>query len=275
MKKTVFLNGKFVGEDKAKISALEPGLWRGLGLFETMRAYNQRIVYFGAHLDRLRNSCNLMKLRLKFSSAGLKQIIGQLVKINSLSDARVRLTLWKAESGTGILATAKKYRPYTADKYNKGFRAGIFSLRQNENYFFTRLKVINRLFYEVAYLEAQKKKLDEALILNNRGFIAEASRSNIFFLKNNCIFTPALECGCLDGVTRKVIFDLAGGNNIEVQEGSFTLPDLYNADEAFLTNALAGVMPLTYVEKERVGRGFAGKTTKFFMKKYNELLTRG
>lgn len=272
LKEIIFLNGEFISRDQAKISVLEPGFLYSWGLFETMRSYNNNIVYFDAHLKRIKNSCKLINIRFPYTFDKLKEIIKNTIKMNNFSDAYVRLTLWKAQSSTGTLIIIKKYQPYPSIEYINGFRACISPFRQIENSFLARLKTTNYLFYQLAYAEAKKKKFDEAIILNNRGYIAEGSRSNIFLIKDNELFTPALESGCLNGVTRKVIFDLAEKYKIRISEGKFTLQDLCEADGAFLTNSLIGVMPLTWLEKHSIGKGRVDRITKFFMKKYNSLL---
>jgi 4-amino-4-deoxychorismate lyase len=167
---------------------------------------------------------------------------------------------------------ARRYKPYAAKKYKQGFRACIYSFRQNENYFLGRMKSTNYLFYQLAYSAAKKKKFDESVILNHRGYICEGSRSNIFWIKDDILFTPALECGCLDGITRKVIFDLARKYNFLIFEGNFTLQNLHKSDGAFLSNSLMGIMPLTCLERQPIAKGFVDKTTKFLMQKYNSLL---
>lgn len=272
MKKIVFLNGKFLSLREARLPLLSPGFLYGFGLFETMRAYNNKIIHFAEHLKRIKSSCSLIKMRFPYSLTELKEIIKKTVEINRLGDAYVRLTLWKAAGGTDILIVARRYKPHPPGKYKRGLRACIFRYSQGENYFLARLKTTNYLFYQLAYLEARERKFDEAIILNNRGYIAEASRSNIFLVKDNTLFTPALECGCLAGITRRAILDLAKRYNLKVCEGNFTLQDLSAADEAFLTNSLLGVMPLTTIEKQLIRKGLVGKITKFFMKKYNFLL---
>lgn len=273
MKATIFLNGKFIPQEEAKLSVLTPGFLYGFGLFETMRAYKNRIVYFKAHLNRLKDSANLLKIRCPYSLAELQKIIRQTVKINGFPDAYARLTLWKSTKTTDILVTVKKYQPYSEPKYRKGFRACIASLRQNENSYFVQLKTTSYLLYRLAYQEAGARGFDEAIILNHKGYIAEASRSNLFFIKDKELFTPALDCGCLDGITRRVIFDLAKIYNIKIYAGDFTLSDLYAADEAFFTNSLMGVMPLASVEKYQIGKGSSRyKVTALLMKEYKSLL---
>lgn len=268
----VFLNGRFLFKNAAAISVFEPGFLCGLGLFETMRSYNRRIVYLDEHLKRIQNSCPLMGLKIPYSLNRLKAIINKTVKINGFKDAYVRLTLWQQERGTAISVIAKKYQPYPVKKYAEGFKAGISRFRQNENTPLAQIKSTNRILYELSLTEARNKGYDEAIILNNRGNISEASRSNIFLVKNKELFTPSLECGCLDGITRKAIFDLAKRYKIALYQGKLAIQDLYSADEAFLTNSLIGVMPLTAVEHKIIGRGKCESLTKFLIVKYSFLL---
>ncbi|MCM8782872.1 MAG: aminotransferase class IV, partial [Candidatus Omnitrophica bacterium] len=168
----------------------------------------------------------------------------------------------------------RPYRAYPEYKYLKGFSVCISEFKINAGSFLTRLKTGNYLLYQLSYLKAKEKGLDEAIILNQQGYLAEASRSNIFLIKEKTLFTPSLECGCLKGITRKVIMDIARKNNIEVKEGCFTLEDLYNSEEAFLTNSLMGVMPLNTLEKRRIGSN-KFKLTRFLNKEYNYLLRYG
>jgi branched-subunit amino acid aminotransferase/4-amino-4-deoxychorismate lyase len=273
MARIVFLNSKFIPEEEAKLSVLTPGFLYGFGLFETMRAYNNKIVYLDAHLKRIKQSCALIKIKFPYSLEKLKAIIQKTILINGFRDAYVRLTLWQTNSGIDILVIVRRYQPYSLKKYKIGFRACISSFKQNENSFLSRLKTTNYLFYQLAYLEAKNKGFEEAVILNSRGYIVEASRANIFFVKNKTLFTPSLACGCLEGITRRVVLDLAKKYNIPSYEGNFTPSDLYEADEAFLTNSLIGIMPLGLIEKIKIGKGVSGyKLTQFLIKKYKSLL---
>lgn len=273
MREMVFLNGKFLSIKEAKLPVVSPGFLYGWGLFETMRAYNNRIVYFDAHLDRLTRSARLLDIRCPYSLAKVKEIIYAAVKISGLRDAYIRLTLWKCEKGADTLIIARKYQPCSSRKYKKGFRASISPLRQNENSFLAQLKTTNYLLHRLAYAKAREKDFDEAIILNQKGNIAEASRSNLFFIKDKELFTPSLESGCLNGITRRVVFDLAKKYHIKAYEGNFCILDLYASDEAFLTNSLMGIMPLVSVEGRRIRRGRSRyKLTRFFIEKYKSLL---
>ncbi len=274
MKKIIFLNGKFAQENEAKVSILTPGFLSGFGLFETMRSYNGNIIYLNEHLSRLRESSKFLGMRFPYPPVQLKGIIKKTVLLNNIKDASVRLTLFKKDSATGTLVAVKRYEPYPPRKYARGFSVKVSTFRQDDT-FSAQIKTTNRILYELSYQEAKDAGFDEALILNNRGNITETSRSNIFFVKERALFTPALLNGCLNGITRRVIFDLAKKNNIKIYEGKFTLSDLHSADEAFLTNSLMGVMPLVSVEKKGIANAKAGKITKNFMDKYNLLFKSG
>lgn len=275
MEEVVFLNDKFLSPSEAKLSVFEPGFLYGWGLFETMRSYQNNIVYFNQHLKRIKDSCRLIKMGFPYSTGKLKGIIQKAVRLSGQRDAYVRLTLTKHDTGTNALITVKKYKPYSFKKYKQGFCACVSKFRQNEDSFFAKIKTTSYILYRIAHLEAEKRGFAEAIILNNLGNITEASRSNIFLVRNKEVFTPHLECGCLNGITRRVIFDLAKKHNVKIYEGRFSLLDLYEADEAFLTNSLMGIMPLTRLEKRPISCARVGNLTKFFMKKYNYLLKNG
>ncbi|MBI5144973.1 MAG: aminotransferase class IV [Candidatus Omnitrophica bacterium] len=242
-----------------------------MGVFETMRAVNNKIVYLEAHLERLQQSCLALGIDFPYPAVKLKKWIEQIVKINNLADAYIKLTLSQSRSQTDISIIARNYQPYPRGKYRQGFQMGLAQKRQKD-YLLAQHKVTCRNFYETAYQAAKKRGLDEALILNSRGYIAEGTRSNIFLAQEKTLFTPALACGCLNGITRQVILDLAREYQIKAYTGNFTLKDLYRADEAFLTNSLIGVMPLTFLAGKRIGTGKCGKISDFFLKKYSCLL---
>lgn len=275
MQEIIFLNGKFLPKRQALISPLEPGFLYGFGLFETMRWRNDMIVYFDAHLKRLDESRKLLGIERAYPQTKLKDIIRKLVNTNGLPDACVRLTLSKREKGTDILITARRYRPYSRLEYKRGFSTCVSSLRQNKSFFLAQLKTTNYLLYRLAYKEAIGRGFQEAIILNHKGYVAETSRCNLFFVKDAELFTPALDCGCLDGITRRVVFDAAGEYGIKVFEGNFTITDLSSSDEAFLTNSLMGIMPLASIEHRRITRGSKqNKLTRLFMEKYRSLSAR-
>jgi len=271
MERIVFLNGKFIPAPEARIAVDEPAFLYGWGLFESMRSWRGNIVYLDAHLKRIKNACVPLALQFSYSPLELRKFIQKTVDRNCLKDAYVRLTFSKSARCTDTVIIARNYQAPALKKYQDGFCACVASYRQNENNPLARLKSANRLLYQLAYLSARGEGFDEALFLNSRGYLAEASRSNLFFAQGNDLVTPSLKCGCLEGITRKVILTLAKKYRIRVKEGEFSLADLYKAREAFLTNSLIGVMPLTKVQKKRIGKK-GRPLTEFFMRQYGYLL---
>ncbi|MBL7151582.1 MAG: aminotransferase class IV [Candidatus Omnitrophica bacterium] len=257
---------------EAKVSVLEPGFLYGAGLFETMRSCNNKIVYLDAHLQRIKDSSRLINLGFPFTLSGLKRIIQEAVRINGFADSYVRLTLWEAGKGASASVIVKKYRPYPAAKYCVGFRGCIGPYRQGIDSGFPRVKSTSYLFYRLSLKDARRRGFDEAVILNSLGFIVEGSRTNIFFVKDGELFTPALECGGLAGITRSAVFGLCASSHIKVYEGKFSPADLYAADEAFLTNSLMGIMPLASFEAKPIGKNKCRRLTSILIKKYNCLL---
>ncbi|MDD4939315.1 MAG: aminotransferase class IV [Candidatus Omnitrophica bacterium] len=272
MRQIVFLNGKFVPQEKAKVSVSTPGFLYGWGLFETMRCRNKKIVYFREHLKRLYHCAGLLGIKCPYPSDRLKEIVYRAAGKSGFRDSQVRITLSKAESGTDILITAKKYLQFPPLKYRKGFRGCVSSFIQDAPSLLANLKTTNYLLYRLALKEAQNKGFDEGIILNHKGHIAEGSRSNLFFVNEGRLFTPSLECGCLDGITRRAAIDFAKKYGIKVYEGNFTIPDLYSCQEAFLTNSLMGIMPLSSLDEKTIGNDKCKKITRFLIKRYNYLL---
>lgn len=272
MKEIICLNGKFLPIEQAKLSVLTPGFLSGYGLFETMRAYNHKIVYLKAHLKRIKTASGLLGLKFPYSMEKIERFIDETVKLNGFSDSRVRLTLWEGLTQTEVLIIVSKYHSPCAEKYKSGLRLIVSSLRQDENSFLARIKTTSRILYELSFQDARQRNFDEAIILNHRGYIAEASRSNIFFVKENELWTPALTCGCLEGITRRLIIGLSKKYKIGINEGNWTIGDLSEADEAFLTNSLIGVMPIASLENRLIGSRRKRVLTSFFMRKYHSLL---
>ncbi len=267
----IFLNGEFLDTEDAKILSPSSGLFYGRGLFETMRSYNGKIIYLSKHLERLRSAAGLVNLKLSYPAAKLKKIIKEALHLSFFKDAYVKLILWKNGKAAEIALFVKNYKPPLGIKYKKGFSAAVSGFRQDGNSLLSRVKSLSRLMLELAKDEAKAKGFDEALLLNTEGYIAEGTRSNIFFVKNKVIFTPSLDCGCLNGITRNVIFDFAKKERLKIAEGKFILQDLYEADEAFLTNSLIGVMPLARVGNYKIAKGARGEITGYFIKKYKAL----
>lgn len=263
MEQLVYLNGRLLPRGQAWISPFDHGFLYGFGLFETMRSYSGHIFRLGRHLDRLARSAEL--LGLPPTTLDLEAACYDTLKANGLSNARIRLAVSMGE-GEGapdapaepkptVFVAAATYTPPSPGRYQDGFKALISSIRQNSQSPLSRLKSANYLTSLLARREARAAGMDEALMLNERGFLCEASTANLFLAKGDCLVTPSVDSGCLPGVTRQVVLELATDMGIRLEERRTAAEELQGADEAFLTNSLLEIMPLREVDRSPIGGG--------------------
>jgi branched-subunit amino acid aminotransferase/4-amino-4-deoxychorismate lyase len=215
----------------------------------------------------------------------LKSAVMATIQANQLGDARVRITISIGEGGIvpdpstcdkpTVLILAGHYQPYPEQVYEKGFRAIVSSIRRNSQSPLSRLKSANYLESILARQEARAAGIDEALCLNEKGLLAEASMSNIFLVTNGILRTPGQESGILPGITREVVLELASPLGINTLEHDIRLDELFQAQEAFLTNSLMEIMPLTEIDGKPIGSGRPGPLTKRLAMAYKKLVMTG
>jgi branched-chain amino acid aminotransferase len=280
MSDIVYLNGSLLPRSQASISAMDYGFLYGFGLFETMRAYAGHVFRLDRHLDRLARSAETLGIPIEPPS--LKDAVAETIKANKLSDARIRITVSIGEgemvpnpntcSKPTVLVTAAEYKPYPGEIYQQGFRAVVSSIRRNSQSPLSRLKSANYLESMLARQEARTAGVDEAICLNEKGRLAEASMSNVFLVADDIIKTPGQGSGILPGITREVVLELAQKTGVRSLETDIELDELFRAQEAFLTNSLIEVMPLTEIDGKKIGPGKAGTITQKLMSEYRELV---
>jgi branched-subunit amino acid aminotransferase/4-amino-4-deoxychorismate lyase len=272
----IFLDGRWRSSEKAKLSINEPGFLFAQGVFETMRIDEGRIFALDAHINRLFKGLKVINMKLNYSKKELKSIVKQAILFDNYSPRYLKILSWQGDKDAHLALIVKKYEPYPEDKYFSGFKAIISSVRQNELSPLSNIKSLSRLHFLLAGFEAEERKVDEAILLNSKDEVSEGSRTNIFLIRKNILFTPDEKSGCLLGITRKAVLDIAISERIKVCEKSIELEELFIADEIFLTNSLIGIMPLTLINNKRVGKmRKIGKLTSFFRKKYQELILKG
>ncbi len=284
MEELVYLNGVLVARGEARISPFDRGILYGYGLFETMRSYGGRVFRLDRHLARLMRSAEKLSLAAALDPVELEQAIYKTLEANKLPDARIRLTISAGEgkrelapptSGTlTIMVVAEKLVLPPPQAYEEGLRAAIVSARRNSQSPLSRIKSISYLNNLLAHSEAIAAGADEAILLNERGFVAECSTSNIFLVVEGRLLTPSEESGILPGVTREVVVELAHGLGIAAAVGEIPSANLLSAEEAFLTNSVIEVMPITEVDGKPIGLGKPGEVTKRLMAAYRELAER-
>jgi len=277
----VYLNGSLIPLSRARLSPLDYGILYGYGLFETMRSYSGHVFRLEKHIERLRRSAKFLGIDLS-SAFDLGKALYDTLHANNLSDARIRLTISGGEGETipdllvpqrpTVFITARSYTPYSDKVYQQGFKAIVSRIRRNTRSPVSAMKSISYLDSLLARREAKLGGADEAVLLDEHGFLAEGSTSNVFLISDNTLSTPSEDSGIVPGVTREVVLELASSLGVKAVVRRIASKELNQADEAFLTNSLIEIMPLTQVGGQTVGSGRPGKVTRQLMEAYKALV---
>ena len=280
MKEIFYLNGKLVPRQEAKISVLDYGFLFGFGLYETVRAYEGKPFRLDNHLARLRYSGE--RLGIVIHTALIREAVHQVIKANGFGQTRLRICVSGGEGELSpnpdscklptIAVLASEYKPPSRAKYLRGYQTVLSAIRRNSLSPVTYLKSANALESLLARRDAKDAGADEALFLNEKGYLTEAAGSNVFIVKNGILQTPRYESGLLPGVTRIIVFELASRLEIKVSEINCRPAILRQGDEAFVTNSLIEIMPVTSFEGQPVGDGKTGQLTRRLMKAYQALV---
>jgi len=267
----IFLNGEIIDQDQ-HVDIFEPGFLFGWGVFETLRVYNKRPAFLAEHLARMQEGSRVIEL--EYPDIDYASKIQELLEKNGLDDAYCRITLFKKRKSTGVTIYVSKFAYYTEEDYQRGFRAVVSQFRRDSQDPLLRVKGISYLANRLAWKKAQDAGKEEALLMNEEGYLSEGSRTNVFFIKDSVVFTPALECGMLPGITRAKVIEIIKNLQIELVEGKFDLKDLMGADEAFLTSSLMEVMPLVEVDGQRTGEAKPETLTLDILSEYRKYIQK-
>lgn len=272
MNKAVSIDGQLVSEADAKLSVLDHGLLYGDGLFEGIRVRAGRIFRLEQHLTRLSLGARYLGLDLPFDSEGRANIVRDTVRAFGQKEAYVRLLVTRGEGPLGVDPTTCK-KPtvvcivaeiglYNAEQRAQGLSMITSSYRRpNPDAQEVAVKTLNYLGSVLAKQEAKKQGADEALLLNQQGRVAEAAVANVFVVRGRTLSTPPAIDGCLEGINRAAVWELAHGLGYSVSERSLGRRDLLAADEVFLTGSGAGVVGVRSLDGRAIGRGCTGEVT--------------
>jgi len=278
----IYLNGKYVPEEEARISVFDHGFLYGDGVFEGIRAYRGRVFKLEEHLQRLYASAKAIALKIPLSKEEMKEKILETLRKNRLKDAYIRLVVSRGKGDLGldplkcphpeVIIIAHRISIYPEELYQKGMEVVIVSTRRNiPSALDPSIKSLNYLNNILAKIEANSKGVPEAIMLNNDGYVAECTGDNIFIVKDGTLITPPVWVGILRGITRDVVIHLAQEEKIPVREEVFTPAELYASDECFLTGTAAEIIPVTRVDGRVIGKGEIGGVTKKLMGKFRQL----
>ncbi len=262
----VYLNNGLVPRAQAVVSVFDHGFLYGDGVYETMRVYDDVIFMVDEHLARLRRSASMIGLTVPMDNDQIKNSVYDTLGANSLKNAYVRLTISRGYGPLGLdpdlcgnptfVIMTEQMREYPKEFYEKGIKIIFAKTRRNPvDAVNPQIKSLNFLNNILAKIEAKGEDAYEAVMLNVNGYVAEGTVSNVFFFLDNVLCTPSVDCGILDGITRRLVLDVASKQGLEVSEGVFTADHVYRSSEVFMTNTTMEVMPVRRVDSTeyRVG----------------------
>jgi len=282
MNKTVSIDGQIVAEEQAKVSVLDHGLLYGDGLFEGIRVRAGRVFRIEQHLKRLRVGAQVLGLELPFDAARMASVITDAVRAFGRKEAYVRLVVTRGEGPLGVdpttckkptvICIAAEISLYSPEQRARGLSLITSSYRRpNPDTQDVAVKTLNYLGSALAKQEARQRGSDEALLLNQSGRVAEASVANVFVLHGRALSTPPAIDGCLEGINRAAVFEIARDLGFSVAERSLGRRDLLAADEVFLTGSGAGVVGVCSLDGRAIGRGQTGEVTLELERRHRQL----
>ena len=277
----VYVSGKWVDEEDAKISVFDHGLLYGDGVFEGIRVYNNRVFLLSQHIDRLYDSAKAIALTIPMNKEEMIEVVAQTCRANELVNGYIRLVVTRGKGSLGlnpylcdspeVIVIAAKIQLYPRDLYENGLKiVTVGTVRNHPEAINPRIKSLNYLNNVLAKIEAINAGCMECLMLNHKGEVAEASGDNVFAIRNRTIMTPPSHSGALEGLTRNKVIELAREAGYDVIELPMARYDLYVADEVFLTGTAAEIISVVEIDKRSIGDGKPGKITDSLATLYSE-----
>lgn len=281
----VYIDGKFYDSKNAKISVFDHGLLYGDGIFEGIRAYNGRVFKLKEHIDRLYASAKAILLEIPMTHSEMMKAVVDTCRRNKLMEGYIRLVVTRGVGTLGlnpnrcekpsVIVIAGKIQLYPKEMYEKGMAiVTVATTRNLHNAVNPAIKSLNYLNNILAKIEANNAGVEEAIMLNSEGFVAECTGDNLFIVKGPQLLTPPLSAGALYGITRGTVMDLARQSGMEVLEPNLSRYDLFNADECFLTGTAAEIIPVVKIDGRVIGNGKPGPATGQLLQRFQELTRR-
>jgi len=281
----IWLDGEMVPWQEAKVHVLTHTFHYGLGVFEGVRAYNTSqgaaIFRLQEHTDRLFRSAHILRMEMPYEKEVLSEAQREVVRANGLDEAYIRPMCFLGSEGMGLRADNLKTHVMVAawawpsymdpEAMNRGIRVATSSYtRHHVNITMCKAKANGNYINSILALrEALDAGFEEALLLDNEGYVAEGSGENVFLVRNGVLYTPELT-SCLEGITRDSIIRIAEDQGFTVKEKRITRDEVYVADEAFFTGTAAEVVPIREVDNRTIGSGVRGPITETLQRIYLE-----
>ena len=257
----VFINGNFIEEEEATISVFDRGFLYGDGVFETLRIYNGKPFLFDRHIGRLSHGLGSLFIGDKYSFSEYLEHTRELIERNNVTEGVLRIQATRGPGKRGY-STTGNYDPTVLISLHVAPNVDLNNVLPvklatstqilSDHDPFSTLKTTNKLANIVALREAEKIGMDDALLTNHKGNITEASGSNVFWTKDNTLFTPPVSSGCLSGITRGMILELAIALKLPTVQQDITPTQLGDAESVFLTNSIREIQPVIQVDDKPI-----------------------
>ncbi len=283
----IWMDGKFLPWDEAKIHVLTHSLHYGMGVFEGIRCYKTKrgpaVFRLEEHMKRLYDSAKIVGIRIPFEIAEYTQAVLDTIRRNKMEACYIRPLVWLGYGSMGVnpsgapvhaIVAVWSWGAYLGEEgLKKGIRVKVSSYTSHHpNSYMTKAKTTgNYAVSQLAKLEAVNAGYDEALMLDPAGLVAQGSGENVFLVRNGALRTPPLHT-VLRGITRDSVIRLAERQGLEVEEALFGRDEVYTADEAFFSGTAAEVTPIREVDGRAVGKGEPGPITKRLQSAYFEVV---
>jgi branched-subunit amino acid aminotransferase/4-amino-4-deoxychorismate lyase len=241
----VYYNDKLIKD--ACLNPTNQGFQFGYGVFETILISKGVPCFVDMHYRRFIKGCHRLGLELKL---GVEEIYTQAIMLSeacNITEGRLKVICFRDVENDAIMMTLSDYKPEESIVH-KGLTLGISSIMRNPHSPMCYLKSLNYAENILAKTEAKSQGYDEALFLNVYCKLCEGAVSNIFWVKDHVLYTPEIDCGILEGITRRQVIDICKTLEFKYKEGSYDLGLLLQADEVFVTNSLMGIMPVCRVD---------------------------
>ena len=286
MPTTVWIDGEYKTRADAMVSVFDHGLLYGDGVFEGIRSYGGRIFRLADHIDRLFASAKAICLDPPLTQDAMRAMVQETTTKSGIKDSYIRLIMTRGVGDLGmdprkcprptVICIVDTIALWSPDRYEKGLTcitaATPISHKENLS---PRVKSLNYLAHILAKIEGNAAGVDEVVMLDNTGFVAEASGMNLFCARRGVVRTPPPYAGILRGVTRDAILALAQEANYGTVEEPLNRYDLYSADEVFLTGTAAEVVAVTKLDGRVIGTGTQGPIVRDLSRRFKALVSSG
>ena len=269
----IYIDGQFFPRKDAKVSVMDSGYLLGDGVWEGIRLYNNHLIHLEKHLERLYEGAETIQMDIGISKSEMKSAIEKTLKKNEMiSDVHIRLIVSrgikstpyqhpKVTIGHPTIVIIPEYKKPSPELKFEGITLGTVSTIRNNLTQDPRVNSLSKHNCIAACIEADKMGVDEGLMLDPDGYVSTCNSTNFFMIKSNEVWTSNGQ-HCLNGVTRHSVIDICKRKQIPIKEKQFSVNEVHEADEVFVTGTFAGIIPVRSVDGNTIGNGTRGLLTE-------------